>query len=174
MNGSKQSVAGVKGAISGIIAGAAASLAMDGYWALMTNRPGNRPEQKPKPGGGQQKPEPATQVIADRIFEAATGHEIARDRKAAAGVGVHYATGMLCGAIFGAAAAGRPKLGLLAGLVYGVAIWLFIDELALRAFDVSPDAEKVPVSNHLQALGAHFVYGSVTALATRLLLRVFK
>ncbi len=172
MDGSKKGAGGVKGAISGIIAGAAASLAMDGYWALMTKRPGNRPEQKPKPKGGQRKPEPATQVIADRISEAATGHEVPRKQKAAAGVGVHYATGMLCGAIFGAAAAGRHKLGLPAGLVYGAAIWLFIDELALRAFDVSPDAEKVPMRHHVQALGAHFVYGSVTALVTRFLLRL--
>ena len=38
--------------------------------------------------------------------------------------------------------------------------------------DIAPDAEQVPLQQHIQALGAHFAYGSATALFTRLLLRL--
>src|SRR3954471_4687086 len=121
-----------KGTICGVIAGLIASAAMDGYWALAEQLPGERPEQKPKPGGGQQKSEPSTQVIADRVAEATTGKEIPKEDKPVAGIVVHYATGIAWGGLFGIMASRTPRAGLLAGLLYGTAIWLFLDEIALR------------------------------------------
>src|SRR5207244_8327482 len=112
---------------------------------------------------------------ADKVAKAVTGKEVPKEGKSIAGIAVHYSTGLFWGGIFGIMASrshSRSRsLGLLAGLLYGAAIWLFLDEIALRVLDISPDPEKVPLSQHLKALGAHFVYGSVTALSTRLLLR---
>ncbi len=151
------------------MAGFVASAAMDGYWALVQQWPGERPEQKPRPGG-QQKNEPSTQIIADRVAEAVTGKEVPKKAKPAAGIAVHYATGLFCGGIFGVMSSRAPRLGLLAGLLYGAAIWLFLDEIALRLLNIAPDPEKVPLNQHLKALGAHLVYGGATALVTRPLL----
>ena len=161
----------VKGLLVGVLAGAVASAAMDQYWAMVEHVPGERPEQQPRKGGGQQKDEPSTQIIADRLAEAVTGKEVPGEAKPAAGVAVHYLTGALQGGIFGLVAASRPRTGLLAGLLYGAAIWLFLDEITLRALNIAPDPAQVPKSIHVEALGAHLVYGSSLALLTRLFLR---
>src|SRR5947207_3175549 len=92
----------VKGMISGLMAGAAGSFAMDCYWKLVQNVAGDRPEQKPKVGDrNQEEKQPSTQIMADRVSEAVTGHEVPEENKEAAGVGVHYATGIAFGGAFG-------------------------------------------------------------------------
>ncbi|HYP20100.1 MAG TPA: DUF1440 domain-containing protein [Chloroflexia bacterium] len=160
------------GLLAGMLAGAAATAAMDGYWAIVQNVPGERPEQKPKRGDdNQEKQEPSTQIIADKVSKAVTGREVPKKHKAEAGVAVHYATGLLWGAAFGALAARVPRLGIVAGILYGVFIWLALDEVGLRALNIAPDADEVPLEEHAQALGAHLVFGGATGLATRLLLR---
>ncbi len=161
----------IKGLFCGIVAGAVASAAMDQYWNLVGNIPGDRPEQKPKKGDNQQKDEPSTQIIADKVSKAVSGKEVPKKDKAAAGVGVHYLTGVTFGALFGIVAALRPRTGLFAGLFYGVLIWLFLDEMMLRALNIAPDPRKVPAEKHVEALGAHLVYGSATAIVAKLLLR---
>jgi uncharacterized membrane protein YagU involved in acid resistance len=162
----------LKGALVGLVAGGVAGAVMDGYWAVVKNLPGARPEQKPKPGDNNQTEEkPSTQIIADKAAEALTGKEVPKKNKPAAGIGVHYATSLGFGLPFGALAARLPGLGILAGALYGAGIWLFFDEIALRALKIAPKPEKVPMSEHLQALGAHLVYGASTAAVTRLLLR---
>ncbi|MEA2575713.1 MAG: hypothetical protein QOH93_3011 [Chloroflexia bacterium] len=161
----------LKGLLFGLVAGAAASAAMDQYWGMVERVPGARPEQQPRRGGNQQKDEPSTQIIADRLSEALTGKEVPEDAKPAAGVVVHYLTGALQGGLFGLVAAVRPRTGLFAGLLYGVAIWLFLDELTLRLLNLAPDPDKVPKKQHVEALGAHLVYGGSLALLTRRFLR---
>jgi uncharacterized membrane protein YagU involved in acid resistance len=99
------------------------------------------------------------------------GKEVPTEAKPAAGVAVHYLTGMLQGGLFGVVAALRGRSGLFAGLLYGVAIWLFLDEIALRALNIAPNPEKVPKKMHAEALGAHLVYGGSLALLTKLLLK---
>jgi hypothetical protein len=161
----------VKGLLTGMVAGAVASAAMDQYWGIVEGVLGARPEQQPREGGGQRKHEPSTQIMADKLSEALTGKEVPEGVKPAAGVAAHYLTGMLHGGLFGLVAALRPRTGLIAGLLYGVALWLFLDELALRALNLAPDAEKVPKKAHVEALGAHLVYGGSLALLMRRFLR---
>ena len=167
----KQNV--IKGLVYGSVAGAAGAFAMDCYWKVVQSVMGERPEQKPKKwSDNEQKDEPSTQIVADKVLEAVTGHEVPNDEKAAAGVGVHYSTGMSLGGVFGALAARNAGLGLLAGLFYGIGVLLALDEITLRVLRVGPEAEEVPLSQHAQALGAHLVYGACTALVSRLLLRL--
>jgi hypothetical protein len=161
-----------RGMITGLTGGVAGTLLMDGYWKVVRNTFGDRPEQKPKPGDDNQaKDQPSTQIVADKLSEALTGREVPEEGKAVAGIATHYALGLGCGALFGAVAARWPRLGLLAGMVYGAGIWLFLDEIGLRMLKVAPEADKVPVSQHVQALGAHLVYGAATALVTKRLLK---
>ena len=162
------------GGLCGFAAGIGASVAMDAYWAVVQGRPGERPEQKPRANDGKRQDDPSTQEIADAISKAVTGHEVPEDKKPAAGVAVHYGFGAICGALYGMLAALRPATGLPAGLVYGVAIWLLGDEVGLRALGIAPDPRKVPMSQHVQAFGAHIVYGAGTALLSKLLLRILR
>lgn len=161
------------GAFCGLVGGAVASAVMDVYWKVVKESLGERPEQKPKgKNDGQKEEEPSTQIIADKLSQALTGEEIPKKDRAVAGIGVHYATGLLFGALFGIAAAMFPRLRIMGGLLYGAAIWAALDEVALRVLGIAPDADKVPPIEHAQALGAHLVYGSSTAIFTRLLLKL--
>ncbi len=162
----------VKGALYGLIAGGMGGATMDGYWAVVKKLPGARPEQKPKGKNDEQKEDqPSTQIIADKVSEALTGEEIPEKDKPLAGIGVHYGTSLAFGALYGVAASRLPKLGLVAGAIYGAGIWLFLDEIMLRVLKIAPKPEKVTTSEHIQALGAHLVYGSATGALTRILLR---
>jgi len=163
----------IVGAFCGLAGGVAASAVMDVYWKIVKMTLGDRPEQKPKgKNDGQEEEQPSTQIVADKVSEALTGKEVPKKDKAKAGIGVHYATGLLFGALFGIAAALRPRLGVLGGLLYGAGIWALLDEVTLRVLDIGPDVDKVPPIEHAQALGAHLVYGSSTAIFTRLLLKI--
>lgn len=155
-----------RAALAGAVAGTAASAMMDVYWWAMQGVPGARPEQQPRPGDHTPGHEPATQNMADAFWRAVTGSEVPRDKKAVAGVAAHYAFGAACGALWGVYAAMRRRSALPEGVLYGVAIWLLGDEIAFRAAKMSPEAEKVPLSEHAQALGAHLVYGAGTAAIT--------
>ncbi|MDQ3927697.1 MAG: DUF1440 domain-containing protein, partial [Chloroflexota bacterium] len=125
-----------KGILTGVLAGILASALMDQYWGIVERVPGERPEQQPAEDDPQQRP--STQIMADKLSEALTGKEVPEGAKPAAGVAAHYVTGMLHGGLFGLVAALRPHTGLFAGLLYGVAIWLFLDEIALRALNIAP------------------------------------
>src|SRR5947209_7727807 len=102
----------LKGALVGLVAGAAAGSAMDGYWAIVKNLPGDRPEQKPKKGDdGQKEDKPSTQVVADNVSKAVTSKEVPKKDKSKAGIGVHYAVSAASGALFGILASRIPRLG---------------------------------------------------------------
>ncbi|MEO6458179.1 MAG: DUF1440 domain-containing protein [Chloroflexia bacterium] len=163
----------VVGAFCGLVGGVAASAVMDVYWKVVKETLGERPEQKPKgKNDGQKEEPPSTQVVADKFSQALTGKEVSKKDKAKAGIGVHYATGLFFGALFGIAAALRPRLGVIGGLFYGAAIWATLDEVGLRVLGIAPDPGKVPPIEHAQAFGAHLAYGSSTAIFTRLLLKL--
>jgi uncharacterized membrane protein YagU involved in acid resistance len=155
-----------RAALVGTVAGTAASAMMDVYWWVMQGVPGARPEQQPRPGDHTTGREPATQKMADAVWRAVTGSEVPRDKKAVAGVAMHYAFGAVTGALWGVYASMRRRSALPEGVLYGVAIWLLADEMAFRVARLSPEAEKVPLSEHVQALGAHVVYGAGTAAIT--------
>lgn len=161
----------VKGLFFGMLAGAGASAVMDQYWALVEHLPGERPEQQPQEGGKQEEDEPSTQLVADKVSKAATGKEVPKENKEVAGIVVHYLTGTISGGLFGIISALRPRTGLLAGLVFGVLLWLFLDEMILRALRLAPDPATVPVEKHVEALGAHLVFGGTMAAIARVLIR---
>jgi uncharacterized membrane protein YagU involved in acid resistance len=155
-----------RAAHAGTLAGTAASAMMDVYWWAMQGVPGARPEQQPRPGDHTISREPATQNMADAIWRAVTGSEVPRNKKAVAGVAMHYAFGAACGALWGLYSSLRRRSALPEGVLFGVAIWLLGDEMAFRVSRMSPEADKVPLSEHAQALGAHLVYGAGTAAIT--------
>lgn len=48
---------------------------------------------------------------------------------------------------------------VIAGILFGSALWFFGDELAVPTLGLAPTAERFPVSTHLKALSAHLGYG---------------
>jgi uncharacterized membrane protein YagU involved in acid resistance len=115
--------------------------------------------------------EPATLKVAEKVSETAFEHRLNSQEKKIAEPVVHYAFGALVGAIYGGLAEVAPKTTFLAGMGYGAAVWLLADEIAVPAAGLSQSPRKTPWPKHLEALGAHLVYG-LTTEGTRRLFRV--
>lgn len=108
--------------------------------------------------GGEEK-EDATMKAAGKAASLA-GREISHETKKKLGPVVHYGFGTVQGAIYGTVveAAGCGG-GLLAGLIFGAALFALADELAVPALGLSGKPSESPLPTHLYALAAHLVYG---------------
>lgn len=104
---------------------------------------------------------PAPQVLVQRL--GARAHlVVSPEAEARAGLGVHWAYGALLGAGYALLRRRRPGRPLLAGLLFGAALWLLGDEGLVPALHLSPPPEAFPGSTHAKALAAHLAYGAAT------------
>ena len=159
-----------KGAVAGAVGGLAASYVMDQFqaaWIALASDGG-----KGKPDASSESDEPATEKAASAVSEGLFGHELTRAEKKVGGSVVHYAVGGLTGALYGAATEVAPSLATGAGLPYGTAVWLVVDEGAVPALGLSKPVTEYPLSNHLYALVSHFVFGVTTDVVRRGVRRV--
>ena len=133
----------LKGLAAGTIGGLVASWVMDEFQAVWIKAtelrhysPGNASnESSPATRGKEQavreEQEPATVKAAEMISEKILGYQLAKEKKKIAGAAVHYATGAASGAIYGAAAEVAPNVTIGAGIPFGTAVWLVVDETAV-------------------------------------------
>jgi hypothetical protein len=147
-----------KGVVLGITGGLA------GSWLMNQSQNFIEKVATPRDGGdsGGQQAEPATLRTAEKLSESVTGAPLPREQKKIAEPAVHYAFGALVGAVYGGIAARVPLVTLGIGTIYGVAVWLLADEVAVPALGLSKPPKETPLTKHLQALGAHLVYGLTT------------
>ena len=103
---------------------------------------------------------------ASAISEGVFGHKLTRSEKKVAGPAVHYVLGTGVGGLYGAAAEVAPNVTAAAGLPFGAAFWLVVDEGAVPLLRLSEGPMAYPLSVHAYALSSHFVYG-VTAEVVR-------
>jgi hypothetical protein len=75
---------------------------------------------------------------------------------------VHYALGVVPGALYGACRGRLPALGAARGLLYGAALWAINDEAANAALGLSGPPEAYPLSTHVRGLVGHLALGLVT------------
>lgn len=125
-------------------------------------------------GSHQQQPnsqdEDATEKTARAISEYVLDHEPTKPERQKAASAVHYGIGTMMGAVYGVSAETLPISRACRGVLYGGAVWLFADEIAVPAFGLSSSPAKTPLSIHASALASHFVYGFVTDSVRRMLL----
>lgn len=142
-----------------VMLGIAGGLA--GSWVMNRSQEAMAKVSKPAANGsGEQPPaEPATIRTADKLAETVTGTPLPENKKKLADPVVHYAFGALVGGIYGGLISKAPLITLGAGTLYGAAVWLLADEIAVPALGLSGPPRQYPVSKHLQALGAHLAYG---------------
>jgi uncharacterized membrane protein YagU involved in acid resistance len=152
-----------KGIASGVVAGLAASYVMtqfqSGLKALLADSKESKSSNEGEAGG---RKEPATVKAAEAISEGITDHELTISEKKVAGPAMHYGMGATSGAIYGIAAELQPAVTFGAGAPFGAAVWLLADEVAVPSLGLSDPPWKSPISTHVQALAAHFVYGLTT------------
>ena len=154
-----------KGVLAGVAGGLFAAFVMDRFQHLASKLQ----VAKPAPEEG----EPATVKAASAIARSALNHDLTPEEKKAAGPVMHYLMGGLSGGIYGAVSAIAPNAANKgAGTLFGAAVWLLADELAVPAFGLAKQPAEVPASQHGMALLAHLVYGLATWGARRALLTV--
>jgi putative membrane protein len=155
--------------VTGAIAGLAGAFAMNQFQSLWSTASKALSDDK-----GDRQPsedEDATQKTAQAISEHVFGHHLTKPEEKKAGPAVHYGLGTLIGAVYGVSAETLPMSRAGRGTLYGGAVWLFADEIAVPAFGLSGAPTKAPLSSHLNALASHLVFGFSTDLVRRMILR---
>jgi putative membrane protein len=151
-----------RGLISGLVGGAAASLAMGQFHSLITKK-----WVKPLK---EQKEEDSTVKAASAVSESLFNHRLGEREKKPASSAVHYVFGAAVGGMYGAGVEWKPAIASAWGAPFGAAVWLGAHEIAVPALklDKPPTQEPLP----LQAVEfiSHLIYG-VTAETVRRLVR---
>jgi uncharacterized membrane protein YagU involved in acid resistance len=150
------------GAGAGLIGGLAGSFAIGGFSRLWAKRTRSRMEQK-----GME----TTQRAADRLSRRVLGHGLDQPTKAKAASAIHFAFGSLMGAAYGAATAANRNAGAAAGVPFGAAVYAGAHAAAVPALRLSESPAKAPLKDEIGELLGHLVYGAVTDLTRRAVLR---
>ncbi len=162
-----------KGLAAGTIGGLVASWVMDefqyAWFKIGRSLPQAEDSETPGAEQSQNSAEPATVKAAEMVSQKIFGHELAKNGKAAAGTAVHYVTGGTLGAVYGVAAELAPEVTIGAGIPFGTAVWLVVDEAAVAVLGLSKGPTEYPLSTHIYALASHFVYGLTTEVVRRAL-----
>jgi hypothetical protein len=170
--------------LAGLVAGLVASWAMDRFqdvWVSFSSGNDSRKDEKSsdndrEPANSNNKQsdnesdDDATVKAASTLSEGVFGHELTPDQKKIAGPAVHFAVGAAGGIVYGVAAELAPEITKGAGLPYGTAFWLVVDEGMVPLLGFAKGPGEYPLSAHAYALASHLVFG-VTAEAVRRLLR---
>lgn len=165
-----------KGLAAGLIGGLVASWTMNRFqdvWSAVTKgletRQGNQETsdtQESEFGSTPEVPDDTTVKAASAVSEGVFGHKLTQSEKKIGGTAVHYVLGTGVGGLYGAAAEIAPNVTAAAGLPFGAAFWLVVDEGAVPLLGLSEGPMAYPLSTHAYALSSHFVYG-LTAEAVR-------
>jgi putative membrane protein len=156
-----------KGTAAGAIGGIVASWVMDEFQAAWKVARSTQSQNASANIEKSSEQEPATVKAAELVSDKLFGHHLRDDEKGWAGNAVHYMTGGTSGAVYGEAAELAPDVTAGAGLAFGTAVWLVVDEAAVPLLGLSKGPTEYPVSTHVYALASHFVYGLTTEVVRR-------
>jgi len=172
LNGKDRNI--VFGTIAGMAGGLAASWVMNLFIEGVTQAKEKIKEPEPPTAAEQagnkdsgEEPEDATQKVADAFVYSSTGEHLSKEKKKKAGPAVHYAFGSLMGAVYGAVAEYSPASRIGLGTLFGTALFVAADEIAVPALGLGDPPTQVPMSDQAIHLAAHWVYGATTELVRR-------
>lgn len=154
----------LKGLAAGLVGGLVASWTMNRFQDLWFRLAVAPEETQPT---GTENQDDTTVRAASAISEGLFDHKLTTKEKKIAGPAVHYALGTGVGGLYGAVAEVAPKVTTGAGLPFGAAFWLVVDEGAVPMLGLSKGPTEYPLSTHVYALTSHFVYGLTTELVRR-------
>ncbi len=162
-----------KGLVAGVAGGIVASWVMDRfqYWWLSfaQGSESDVPQQAPN----EEPTEPATVKAASAISEGVFGHSLTAREKEIAGPTVHYAVGTSAGALYGLVAEYHPEVTTLAGIPFGAAFWMIVDEGSLPLLGLAKKPTAYPVATHVYALASHLVFGLTAEVVRSTVRRTF-
>lgn len=149
----------LRGALAGLVAGAAASFVMDAFQAASAALSSSDDDDA--------QPEPATQKAADGIARTLTGDALAAADKPLAGQAIHYALGIGLGIAYGIAAEFRPRVTAGYGTAFGLGTATLLDETAVPAMGLGEAPWNAGLTSNLYSYASHLVFGSTTELVRR-------
>jgi hypothetical protein len=117
--------------------------------------------------GSEEESDNAAVRVASTISEHVFHRRLKEHEKEIAGAATHYAMSVASGGIYGAMAERYPGASIAAGLPFGAAIWLVVDEVVVPALGLSKKPTEYPPSIHAYALASHLVYGLATEMGRR-------
>jgi uncharacterized membrane protein YagU involved in acid resistance len=153
-------------ALRGAVAGAIATWVMDQVTtAMLQAQPdeATRREEDARPNG-----KTAVGNLVDMV-EDATGFETAEETRPQVEMAVHYAIGVVPGALYGVLRRRVPLLGAGGGLVYGTLLWLINDEWLNSQLGLSGAPDAYPAETHWRGFVGHAVLGAMTESTIELL-----
>lgn len=154
-----------KGIVAGAVAGVAATFVMSKFQGRFAKL-----AQEDQNHQSNEKGEPSTVQVADRVSVAVTGEHLPQGQKEKAGNLVHYGFGTLMGAAYGAAAEYVPAARSGFGSAFGSALFVGADEIGVPLAGLSKPPQETPARLDLYAWASHLVYGAAlegTRLAVR-------
>jgi uncharacterized membrane protein YagU involved in acid resistance len=155
----------LKGLAAGLIGGLVASWTMNRFQDLWTKL-GEHQRQSEQPSNNEEQDD-TTVRTASAISEGLFHHKLTEKEKKIAGPAVHYSLGTGVGGLYGAVADAVPEVTAGAGLPFGAAFWLVVDEGAVPLLGLSKGPTEYPLSTHAYALASHFVYGLTAEVVRR-------
>ena len=144
--------------LAGVIAGLAASAAMEAYQALAA----------PLFGQATGNDDPSTVQAADSVSQTVAGGPVAQTNRRRSGRSVHYATGLALGVSYALVAAHWLPITIGFGVAFGLVVAVLLDDVVVPVFGWGPPPWKTPLSTHVYGLSAHVVFGAVLEGARRL------
>jgi putative membrane protein len=173
-----------KGLAAGVVGGLVASAVMNQFQAVVSKliegeerSHGAQSLQQGSPQHGvggelqakgkDREDDDAPERLANAISVGVFDHELTKREKDAAGVAFHYAMGATSGALYGAVAEFAPAVKTGAGLPFGAAVWVAIDEGLVPAVGLSKSPAEYPLAIHAYSFASHLVYGLTTEIVRR-------
>jgi hypothetical protein len=153
----------LKGLVAGLIGGLVASWTMNRFQDLWSMQTSASETQQSKGDAPDDTTVRAASAISEGIFD----HRLTSEEKRIAGPAVHYSLGTGVGGLYGAVAEVSPEITAGAGLPFGAAFWLLVDEGAVPLLGLAKGPMEYPLSTHAYALASHLVYGLTTELLRR-------
>ncbi|GHF47855.1 hypothetical protein HNQ07_002726 [Deinococcus metalli] len=160
-------------AVIGVLAGTAGTLLM-GQWStrvapLIAGDQDTAVKPQPdkdviSPLGQEHVPgESSTAALGRHLYQLISHQMPQKGTRTALSEAVHWGTGVLGGAAYGALAARRQ--GPLTGALFGAGLWLVLDETITPLLGLQDGPRGMDARTHANRLGAHLAYGLGLGLA---------
>lgn len=88
------------------------------------------------------------------------GVELSKEQQQKAGIAMHWTYGVSCGAGYALLARRLGRIPPFSGPAFGALLWAVGDEALAPLLGLAPRPQRLPLSTHAKALGAHVAYGA--------------
>jgi hypothetical protein len=156
---------GVGDLVRGALAGIVATWAMGKVTTYLYER--EAPEARKREDDAREG-KTAYGVAAEK-GAAIVGAELTAEEREKAGAAIHWALGAGAGALYGALRGRVPGVDAGAGLLYGTAFFLVMDEGGNVALGLTPGPRAFPWQAHARGLAGHLAFGVAAEQAMRIL-----